>query len=318
MATTWMRSCDFSSAANGGGGVDVTAACLFLSLTLGTASAEEVRIGETVCRLAVDATTIPLSGELNVTLSVEGKAPVDVELPRALTASPDWRVRAAAPKMSPLSGGRERWEQAFRLEPFQTGAAVLLPVQPLNYRTGNEVTDRVLTWKPLAIRVTTEVTGTDLTQARPPTGIEELPSIAQTPFPWLAVVAGLLVAALVAMSVRIGLRKGRSSGPMLSARERALEELRQIRADDLSPAEVERLADIVRRFFEHHLSLAATKQTTSEFLASVRKAGTLPDEPTERLLDLLRRCDLVKFAGMQMSALEGRALLDDSHQLIIS
>ena len=85
-------------------------------------------------------------------------------------------------------------------------------------------------------------------------------------------------------------------------------------ADDLGPADVERL--IVRRFFERHLSLAATKQTTAEFLAAVRQAGTLPAEPSKRLEDLLRRCDLVKFAGLRPSPDDGRALLQDARQLI--
>ena len=295
----------------------MTPACLLLALTLGTVAAEEVRIGETVCRLAVDSTAIPLSGELHLTLSVEGKAPIDVDVPRALTPSPDWRVRPAAPKTTPLPDGRERWEQAFRLEPFQTGAAVPLPVQPLSYRTGNEVTDRVMTWKPLRIQVTTEVGGTDLTQARPPTGIEELPPVVETAFPWTAVVAGLLIASMVVLALRIGLRKRRTPSVVPSAREQALTELRALEhADGLGPADVERLANVVRRFFERHLSLAATKQTTPEFLAAVRQAGTLPAEPSKRLEDLLRRCDLVKFAGLRPSPDDRRALLEDARQLI--
>ena len=240
-----------------------------------------------------------------------------MEVPRPLTPSPDWRIRPAAPTTTQLPGGRERWEQAFRLEPFQTGAAVPLPIQPLNYRTGNEVTDRVMTWKPLAIRVTTEVTGTDLTQARPITGIEELPPVHQTAFPWGAIAAGLSVAGLIALSLLIGLRKRRAAHAPMSVRERALAELRQLEAAaGLDPTAVERLAHIVRQFFERHPSLAATKQTTVEFLASVRATGSLPEEPARRLEDLLRRCDLVKFAGQCPSPAEGCALLDDARRLI--
>jgi hypothetical protein len=297
--------------------VKVTAACFILAFTLGTASTEEVRVGETVCRLSVDSTAIPLSGELHLTLSVEGKAPIDVDVPRTLTTSPDWRVRPAAPKTTSLADGRERWEQEFRLEPFQTGIAVPLPVQPLSYRSGNEVSDRVTTWKPLAIRVTTEVTGTDLTQARPPTGIEELPPAPQSTFPWPAVVTAVLLGSLVAAAAVVGLRKRRAPGAMPSARDQALTELRSLEnADGLGAAQVERLADVVRRFFERQLSLAATKQTTAEFMAAVRQSGTLPAESSSRLEDLLRRCDLVKFASLRPAADEGRSLLAEARQLI--
>lgn len=295
----------------------MTAACLLLALTLGTASTEEVRVGETVGRLSVDSTAIALSGELHLTLSVEGKAPIDVEVPRGLTPSPDWRVRPAAPKVTTLPDGRERWEQEFRLEPFQTGMAVPLPVQPLSYRAGNEVADRVMTWKPLTIRVTTEVAGTDLTQARPPTGIEELPPAPQSAFPWLAVVAAVLVGCMVAIALVAGLRRRRAPALMPSARDQALAELRSLeRTDGLGAAEVERVADVVRRYFERQLSLAATKQTTAEFMAAVRQSGALSAEPMGRLEDLLRRCDLVKFAGLRPSADDGRLLLADAGQLI--
>src|SRR5262249_43725696 len=80
-----------------------------VALALGTASTEEVRVGETVGRLSVDSTAITLSGELHLTISLEGKSPIDVDVPRALTPSPDWRVRPAAPKTTTLPDGRERW-----------------------------------------------------------------------------------------------------------------------------------------------------------------------------------------------------------------
>src|SRR5438876_5084469 len=100
----------------------MTGLCHLLLIASVTATPPERRQGvPPVCRLIVDAAQMALSAELRVTVSVEGPSPVEVEVPRPITTSPDWRVNPLPPKTTALPGGWERWEQTFRLEPFQVG-----------------------------------------------------------------------------------------------------------------------------------------------------------------------------------------------------
>src|SRR5579864_7999790 len=112
-----------------------------LQLVLGTAGTSfEQRLGDAVCRLESDRTEVALSGELRITLSIEGPAPIEVDSPRLLSQSPDWRVRAGLPKTMSLPSGRERWEQSFQLAPYQAGN-VALPFEPVRFRMQNELRD---------------------------------------------------------------------------------------------------------------------------------------------------------------------------------
>ncbi len=56
------------------------------------------------------------------------------------------------------------------------------------------------------------------------------------------------------------------------------------------------LSDVVRRYLELRFQLRAPRQTTAEFLESMRDAPQLTGEQQALLRDLLERCDLAKFA----------------------
>src|SRR5690242_12628043 len=74
-------------------------------------------------RAAVDAGEIRLSGEVKLSLSVEGPGPLSVTLPKPLITKPGtWRVRDdGLPLREVLPGGRERWTQTFHLSPLVPG-----------------------------------------------------------------------------------------------------------------------------------------------------------------------------------------------------
>src|SRR5947207_1647528 len=81
----------------------------------------EQRHGRAVCRLSIDRSEVELSGELRVVISIQGPAPIEVDLPRPLTATTDWQVGTSPPQTVSLGEGVERWQQSFRFKPFQTG-----------------------------------------------------------------------------------------------------------------------------------------------------------------------------------------------------
>ncbi|MFL5340097.1 MAG: hypothetical protein ACJ8F7_08090 [Gemmataceae bacterium] len=281
---------------------------------LGTTS--EQRLGDAVGRVSLDRAELPLSGELTVVISVEGPAPVEVEPPRPLTQSPDWRVRPGKPKTTALPGGRERWEQSFRLEPFQAGK-VALPLEPLRYRTKNELRDWSLGWPPLEVRVTSEVGEPDLGKARTVTGIDELPPEVKAQFPWVAVAGSAALLFLAgAAAATLALRR-RATRPAHSPRDRAIDELLRLEAEIGSAPDVaQRLADLVRRYLEGRYDLAATRQTTAEFLTSLRGQNVISEEQAGRVAELLQRGDLAKFAGVIPSQDECVTLLAAARRLI--
>jgi len=294
----------------------MTRLCHLLLMLVAVGPASEQRLGEAICRVSLDRAEVPLSGELNVTLSIEGPAPVEVEPPRPLTPSPDWRVRPGQPKTVTLPNGRERWEQSFRLEPFQSGR-VALPLEPVRYRTKNELRDWTLTWPPLEVQVTSEVGEPDLGKARGVTGIDELPPIPTSAFPWTYVVLAGIVFASACLAVTIVLLRRRAIRTVRSPRERAIDELLRLEADAASiPDLAERLADLVRRYLEGRYDLAATRQTTAEFLTSLRGQNTLTDEQIANVDDLLRRADLAKFAEANPSPDECASMLASARRLV--
>jgi hypothetical protein len=75
-----------------------------------------------------------------------------------------------------------------------------------------------------------------------------------------------------------------------------------------------RLSAALRRFLAGLLGIAAAEQTTSEIDRELRR-GPLATETRRGLVDLLRRCDEVKFARRQATAEETRQRLAQAAEL---
>jgi len=68
-----------------------------------------------------------------------------------------------------------------------------------------------------------------------------------------------------------------------------------LEASNPGPDQLPELADLLRRFLEQQFSLAATRQTSSEFCAALEKSSVrVPLEPLPQIFHI---CDQVKFAG---------------------
>jgi len=295
----------------------VTCLC-YLALLVCAASdlSFEQRLGDAVCRLELDARAVALSGELKLTLSIEGPSPVEAEPPRPLTRSPDWRVRANAPTSTSLPNGRVRWQQSFYLEPFQAGSHVPLPLEPIRYRTGNELRDWTVVWETQMIRVTTTVPDADLAYAKTVTDIEEVPPDPSPQFKlWIG--ALLLTVALGAgLGLVLLLRRRRVVGSRPAPLALALAELNLLEANGIAPEDLPKVADIARVCLEAQFHLRATRQTSAEFLASLRQhSGLLKDQLTA-IDQLLTRCDLVKFAADRPKPEECQLLVESARHVL--
>lgn len=68
--------------------------------------------------------------------------------------------------------------------------------------------------------------------------------------------------------------------------------------DAVKPFYVE-LADILRTYLADALGVAARERTTREVVADLRRRADLPDDAVDRVEAVLKRADLVKFAGVR-------------------
>jgi hypothetical protein len=286
---------------------------LLLAAPLSAAGHEQIdKRGSTVATLQIDKTTLPLSGRLQVTLTIEGLVPLEVELPGSVASPKElWLEQAAGPpETAALPNQRQRWRQRFRLEPLGT-KEMPLQIAPLRFRAARADVWQELAWKPVTIQVTTTVEEPSVKAMRDITPIEPVPPTESPPY---ALVAGAVAAVvLLLLLLRITLRRRPRPIPELSASEWAARELDCIDALDLpTEHEVERfhvlVSDVLRQYVERRFGLPATGQTTTEFLERVRGSTLLAAHQQEALREFLRQCDLAKFARAEFSPFECKAL----------
>jgi hypothetical protein len=260
----------------------------------------------------VEPAQVRLSGSVRATLGVEGDAPLRVELPEEMLdekSSAAWRARADGPAaVTDLPDGRQRWERAYRLDPYLPGEAVHLGFAPARAFAGQDPQPKEVRWESRTVTVTTEVTG-DASEARPATGIEELPPAGDAPdslrdrvavltiLGVMAVVAGLLVWLL-----------RRRQGPTPTPEELAAARLAGLTAND--PAFADRLSDTLRQYVEARTPVPATRLTTAEVLVGL--AGVTNTLPVERLAAVLEACDAAKFAARPLTPDDRARLLTEA------
>jgi len=153
------------------------------------------------------------------------------------------------------------------------------------------------------------------------TGIEEP---ARAPGrPWWPYTLGL--AAVLMMSLfLVGWRYYRrhSEKPELSPGSWALTELARIEslAQGAGKGQLEQypgmLAEVIRAYLDKRFQLRAPWQTTPEFFHDIKDSSLLNSGHRELLKDFLGRCDLAKFAHIQFSLEECRALAQSARKFV--
>jgi hypothetical protein len=259
---------------------------------------------EITSRLSADRKALRLSDSVHVTLTIEGDAPLRVELPPEVLDDPSaaiWRARPEGPAhITDLPNKRQKWTRTYRVDPYVPGDAVRLGFAPAQVFAGGAVQPKSVSWPPVELRVTTSVAGT-AAEARPPTGIEKLPPIDTPPRPVGVYVIGIALLAVVLAGLAFLLvRLLRRPAPTPTPQQSALIQLDELGAAD--PAFAERLSETLRRFVETVTPVAATTLTTAELVAELKQAEAWPSERLAELAAVLGWCDGVKFAGRQPTA----------------
>ena len=245
-------------------------------------------------RAQFDADTIRLSGEVKLTLTVEGPAPLSVTAPKPLITTPGvWRVREEGlPLREVLPNGRERWSQVYHLSPLVPGEPKVA-LGPLTVRAGGG-TDLAVAWEENrlpVVKVTTAIENPTVEALRPPTDIEQTPPPPPAPprsRSWLfALVPGLLVAS--AILLLFGRRKKSPTAPRDAAWA-----LRELSAPDLT---ADRTAVILRQYLAFRFGVPAVYQTTPELAAALSTDNRLPPDAVSDWRSLLDECDAARFSG---------------------
>jgi len=147
--------------------------------------------------------------------------------------------------------------------------------------------------------------------------LEEIPLLPL----WAWVVIGVFVALVLAAIVFFVVKKmgARPAPPPPTPQQIAIMQLDELRARSgeldayaLSIA----VSDILRSYVSAQFGLRATKQTSVEFLESVRASRNFTDRDRELLADFLETCDLVKFARHEATAAESARLLDEAVEFV--
>jgi hypothetical protein len=258
---------------------------------------------------------------VRVTLSAAGEAPLRVEVPDEVLdeeSAAAWRARPDGPAtVADLPGGRQRWARTYRLDPYLTGEPLRLGFAPARALAGTDPQPKEVAWPPVDITVTTGVTAASAAEARPTTGIEELPTAGDTADSLrerAAVFAALGAAVVLAGLVGAWLLRRRRRTPPPSPEEWATARLDALAADD--PAFADWLSDALRRYVEARTPAAATKLTTDELRAELERFGGWTADRTDDLIAVLHHCDRVKFAGDRPDPEEAAALVTVARRVV--
>lgn len=263
---------------------------------------------------------IRLSDLLPVTFSMVGTAALEVQSFRTVTTSPDWELgHVSSAERTILPSGQVRWQQTVKLKPVKAGECTL-PLAPLHYRENSDESWRERPWKPISVRVTTEIANLDLSELRDSTPPEELPPEPSLRLPLVRV--GLAAGLLVLLWSGWQYYRRRMHRPAsTSSHQWALEELDRIEKLPLATEnDSERyhteLSDVVRRYLELRFQLPALEQTTAEFFAAIERSELLTGEQQLALRELMQRWDLVKFAQVHPTVEECHALGGRARQFV--
>ncbi|HEX3149916.1 MAG TPA: hypothetical protein VHR66_17700 [Gemmataceae bacterium] len=262
-------------------------------------------------RAELDTGTVRLSGEVKLTLTVEGPEPLSVTTPKAPVTRPNtWRVRDdGLPLREILGGGRALWKQVYRLSPLAVGDQQIA-LAPLIVRAG-DAADITIAWdaeKLPSVRVVSVLENPSVESLRPATDIELLPPDPIDVKPghgWVFAIVPCLLT-LSAVGILLGRRKRRHAIPRDSGWAIA-----QMTTGSLTP---DRCAHILRQYLSYRFAVPAEFETTPELAARLIAEQRLPADVIAELQSFLSECDAARFSGTSATVSEladrARALIE--------
>jgi hypothetical protein len=209
-------------------------------------------------------------------------------------------------------GGVTTWEQKVEIAAFKPGAVALPPVAiSIPLKTG---TVQAPTPAGLAMTVRSVIPpGEKDPQAKPPAPPRHLPIGSR--FWWtVAALAASCLAAAALLWRRRRNRKGAVETPALPPLAELVAELDRLRAEPSMIALHTRLSFAVRRYLGRRLPFPAVESTTSDIYRQL-VSRRMPGPQTRQTVELLRACDMVKFARQEVGETLGRERAEAARRL---
>ena len=213
--------------------------------------------------------------------------------------------------------------QVLKITAFDSGFYVVPPIS-FFYTVKGDTTKKILETE--AMLLTVKTVPVDTSQA-----IKEIKGPLDVPLTWrdfLPYIIGIILLAGIIFLIWyfIKNRKKKTAEPVRKipsrpAHEIALEELEKLAAEKLwqqgnfKQYHI-RLSDIIRLYIEHRFAIGAMEMTSDEILAAYRpQQGT--EQSSEKLNQLLKLADLVKFAKLQPIASENEMSLTNAREFVM-
>lgn len=290
-------------------------ALLFITLT-GAANADS---SAPTVRVNTSSTTVQVAEPFTFEITVTAPAGTKVYFPSVGELLGkfdvvDQQVRADVPSAS--DANQRLWTQRLALECIVTGE---LEIPSLELQIRRDDTIQTLKTDAVPIRVTSV-----LEDRADPAKFRDIASVVDIPVPepvsrawiwWtLGGCGGIGVAAL--MFAAMAKRK-----TWMTPKVWALHELKQLRHSEAmrssdSQLVTEILTSVLRDYLELQFDIASPLQTTQEFLQEIQTHRQISAELAEKFMALFENADLVRFAGLKLSAAELNTAIDDTERLI--
>jgi hypothetical protein len=257
---------------------------------------------------------------INLTLVVEAPADAIVTAPEFPTDWPPFEVQSVGEINKTVSGDIATYRQNLTVIAWRPGDHAT-PDTFIQYQLTPDGETLTILVEPSVIAVPSVLVNgdTDLRPLKPPVSLPYLP-------PWLIVVVAIAAFGVVRAvrwwrSRRIGLqgdaRFGRAGDAVYSAKQRALMQLKNIRAGKLSPVVVyETVADCLRAYIQRQYNVSALDMTTPELMSALQSQSALQKPHQRELSRMLEYADLVKFAEVQPGERAVKQLLDTAEKWV--
>jgi len=256
---------------------------------------------EVTVRSSVDRSTITVGDPILYTLSISWDEGIEVTPPSLGVNLGGFEIQDYKAGEPRKEGGRQVLESSYRITIYDTGEFVIPGVEIAYKTAGGE--EKTIGSEPIEILV--ESVSPDMDG-----GIADIKGQAEIkidPLPYLLAATLVLFLAVSAILIIMMIRRRRmrrllSAEPSFRppAHELAMKRLNELRGRDLIGQGMIKqyyteLSEIIREYLENRYTLFALEQTTDEIVREA-EALDLSRELHGRLGELLRACDLVKFA----------------------
>lgn len=280
------------------------------------------REGPVTATVALAPAAPRLGDPLRLTLTVEAKPGVRIEMPDFGEALGRFSILDFTPRETPGEDGGVIARQDYTLRGPASGRQRIpgLRIEYVDERAGDGAPRELITDE-LAFEVESVLPeGAVVDALRPARGpLAELPGDWWSRW-WLWLTLGAVAAAGIVWGAMIW-RRHAAERTRATAFERALRRLAALEERGLPVAETVdawyvELSDIVRRYIEDRHAVRAPELTTEEFLLEARRSVAFSAAHRDLLSTFLEGCDRVKFAGYSPEQDESRSALEVARRFL--